>query len=136
MRQVLGDSNTQTQSSRHVASDKRPGRVHAAPQCQCGLVGIVRHKFHDPGCRGGCSGTGTCSRLPAETAAAMRGVVAVARKLNTTKLKENSAVLTPSAPCKTNTAAESSFMLHPCSGAMLRRINVLLRDCNHMLDKC
>ena len=42
----------------------------------------------------------TCCRLPAATAAAMRGVVAVARKLNTTKLKENSAVLTPSAPCR------------------------------------
>ena len=29
----------------------------------------------------------------------MRGVVAVARKLKTTKLNENRAVLTPSAPC-------------------------------------
>ena len=41
-----------------------------------------------------------CWRSPAETAAATSGVVAVARKLKTTKLNEKSAVFTPSAPCE------------------------------------
>ena len=106
--------------NRHESGEQR-GRVHVAHYGQPGPVGTVCRAESRPRKQGRRPNrSDTCSRLPAETAAAMRGVVAVARKLNTTKLKENSAVLTPSAPCREVTAAELSFMLDPMPRARMR----------------
>lgn len=68
--------------------------------------------------------------LLAATDAATAGVVAVARKLKTTKDRENSDVLMPSAACKGNSGPEQHKQSRVSTAVQSHRLSVLAK-CKH-----